>query len=68
MIPVLNKVDLPDAEPERVSAEIADLLGTDPGDAIPISAKTGEGVERVLEAIVARVPAPRVSRRQRRGR
>ncbi len=59
LIPVLNKVDLPGAEPERVSAEIADLLGTDPGDAIPISAKTGEGVEQVLEAIVARVPAPR---------
>jgi GTP-binding protein LepA len=58
LIPVLNKVDLPSAEPERVSAEIADLLGTDPDDAIPISAKTGEGVDRVLEAIVERVPAP----------
>ncbi len=58
LIPVLNKVDLPGAEPERVSAEIADLLGTDPDDAIRISAKTGEGVDRVLEAIVERVPAP----------
>jgi GTP-binding protein LepA len=59
LIPVLNKVDLPGAEPERVATEIADLLGTDPEDAIPISAKTGEGVDRVLEAIVARVPPPR---------
>ncbi|HKJ35115.1 MAG TPA: translation elongation factor 4 [Solirubrobacterales bacterium] len=58
LIPVLNKVDLPGAEPERVAAEIADLLGTDPEDAIPISAKTGEGVDRVLEAIVERVPPP----------
>ena len=58
LIPVLNKVDLPSAEPERVAAEIADLLGTDPGDAIHISAKTGEGVDRVLEAIVERIPPP----------
>jgi GTP-binding protein LepA len=58
LIPVMNKVDLPGAEPERVAAEIADLLGGDPGDAIPISAKTGEGVLDVLEAIVARVPPP----------
>jgi GTP-binding protein LepA len=58
LIPVMNKVDLPGAEPDRVGAEIADLLGGDPGDAIPISAKTGEGVIDVLEAIVARVPAP----------
>jgi GTP-binding protein LepA len=58
LIPVLNKVDLPGAEPERVAGEIADLLGTDPGDALHISAKTGEGVEQVLEAIVARIPAP----------
>src|SRR6188472_4509778 len=58
LIPVLNKVDLPGAEPDRVAAEIADLLGTDPDDAIQISAKTGMGVDRVLEAIVERVPAP----------
>jgi GTP-binding protein LepA len=58
LIPVMNKVDLPGAEPERVAGEIADLLGGDAGDAIPISAKTGEGVVDVLEAIVARVPAP----------
>ena len=58
LIPVMNKVDLPGAEPDRVSAEIADLLGGDPGEALPISAKTGEGVADVLEAIVARVPPP----------
>jgi GTP-binding protein LepA len=58
LIPVINKVDLPGAEPERVAGEIADLLGGDPGEALPISAKTGEGVEEVLEAIVARIPPP----------
>jgi GTP-binding protein LepA len=58
LIPVLNKVDLPGAEPDRVAAEVADLLGTDPDDAIRISAKTGAGVRDVLEAIVARVPPP----------
>jgi GTP-binding protein LepA len=58
LIPVINKVDLPGAEPGRVSGEIADLLGGDPGEALPISAKTGEGVVEVLEAIVARVPPP----------
>jgi len=58
LIPILNKVDLPGAEPERVAHEIADLLGTDPDDAIQISAKTGMGVDRVLEAIVERVPPP----------
>ncbi len=58
LIPVINKVDLPGAEVDRVSGEIADLLGGDPGEALPISAKTGEGVGEVLEAIVARVPPP----------
>ncbi|HYC81081.1 MAG TPA: translation elongation factor 4 [Solirubrobacterales bacterium] len=58
LIPVINKVDLPGAEPERVAQEIADLLGTAPDEALPISAKTGEGVHAVLEAIVARIPPP----------
>ncbi len=58
LIPVINKVDLPGAEPDRVAQEVADLLGTDPGEALPISAKTGEGVHEVLEAIVARIPPP----------
>jgi GTP-binding protein LepA len=59
LIPVINKVDLPGAEPERVATEIADLLGGDPEEALWISAKTGEGVHEVLEAIVERIPPPR---------
>jgi GTP-binding protein LepA len=58
LVPVLNKVDLPSAEPERVAGEICDLIGCEPGDIMRISAKTGEGVPEVLEAIVARIPAP----------
>jgi GTP-binding protein LepA len=58
LIPVINKVDLPGAEPDRVAQEIADLLGGDPAEALRISAKTGEGVHEVLEAIVARIPPP----------
>jgi GTP-binding protein LepA len=58
LIPVLNKVDLPSADPDRVAGEVADLLGGDPADALRISAKTGEGVREVLEAIVERIPAP----------
>ena len=58
LIPCLNKIDLPGAEPERVGEEIADLLG-EPGDGVlRISAKTGEGVGEVLEELVARVPPP----------
>ncbi len=58
LIPALNKVDLPSAEPDRVVGEIADLLGGDPDDVMRISAKTGEGVVDLLEAIVARMPPP----------
>jgi len=58
LIPVINKVDLPGAEPERVAREIADLLGGDPEEALWISAKTGQGVAEVLEAIVERIPPP----------
>ncbi len=58
LVPVINKVDLPGAEPERVAGEIADLLGGDPGEILRISAKTGEGVVEVLEAIVERIPPP----------
>ena len=58
LIPALNKIDLPGAEPERVAEEVADLLG-DPGDSIlRISGKTGEGVQDILEELVARVPPP----------
>jgi GTP-binding protein LepA len=55
---VLNKIDLPAAEPERVKQEINDVVGIDASDALPISAKTGEGVEAVLEALVQRLPPP----------
>jgi GTP-binding protein LepA len=58
LVPVLNKVDLPSAEPERVTAEIVDLIGCEPDDVLRISAKTGEGVDDVLEAIVHRIPPP----------
>src|SRR5919199_1211085 len=58
LIPALNKIDLPGAEPERVAGEIAELLGEDPNETIRISAKTGEGVEELLEAIVHRIPPP----------
>src|SRR5680860_184419 len=58
IIPVLNKIDLPGAEPERVAEEIADLLGGDPGEELRISAKTGEGITEVLEAIVSHISPP----------
>lgn len=59
IIPVLNKIDLPAADVPRVSAEIINLLGCDESDILKISAKTGEGVENVLDAIVARINPPR---------
>lgn len=59
IIPVLNKVDLPAADVPRVSKEVINLLGCDETDIIKISAKTGENVDQVLDAIVARVPAPK---------
>lgn len=58
IVPVLNKVDLPAAEPEKVRQQIEDVIGIDASDAIQISAKTGQGVDEVLEAIVNRLPAP----------
>ena len=54
----MNKIDLPSAEPERVAHEIGELLGEEPDELLRISAKTGEGVEEVLEAIVQRIPPP----------
>ena len=62
LIPTMNKVDLPGAEPERVAAEIAELLGESADEVRRISAKTGEGVLDILEELVARVPAPGGSR------
>jgi GTP-binding protein LepA len=58
LIPAMNKIDLPGAEPERVAGEIGELLGDDPEGVIRISAKTGEGVTELLEALVARIPPP----------
>ena len=58
IVPVLNKIDLPAAEPERVCEQIEDVIGIDASDAVMISAKTGLGIPDVLEAIVARLPAP----------
>jgi GTP-binding protein LepA len=58
LIPALNKIDLPGAEPERVAGEIAELLGDDPDEVIRISAKSGEGVTDLLEALVNSVPPP----------
>jgi GTP-binding protein LepA len=58
IIPVLNKIDLPAAQPEKYAAELAGLIGCDPGDCLQVSGKTGAGVEPLLDRIVARVPAP----------
>src|SRR5437588_7698550 len=62
IVPVLNKVDLPAAEPEKVKQQIEDVIGLDASGAIGISAKTGENVPEVLEAIVHRLPAPKGDR------
>ena len=58
VVPVLNKIDLPAAEPERVRAQIEEVIGLDASDAVEISAKTGLGIEHVLEALIERLPAP----------
>ena len=58
VVPVINKIDLPAADPERVGEEVSELLGTDPAAAIHASAKEGEGIGAILEAIVERVPPP----------
>ncbi len=58
VIPVLNKIDLPQAEPERVAAEIEDIIGLDASEAVRCSAKTGFGIQAVLEQLVARIPPP----------
>jgi GTP-binding protein LepA len=58
VVPVLNKIDLPSADPERVIHEIEEIIGIEAEDALRVSAKTGEGVDGLLEAIVERIPAP----------
>ncbi|MEJ6024069.1 translation elongation factor 4 [Ramlibacter sp. PS4R-6] len=59
VLPVLNKMDLPQADPENAKREVEDVIGIDASQAIPCSAKTGMGIDEILEAIVARIPAPR---------
>jgi GTP-binding protein LepA len=59
VVPVLNKMDLPQADPENAKAEIEDVIGIDATHAIPCSAKTGEGVDEIIEAVVTRMPPPR---------
>jgi len=58
IIPVLNKIDLPAAEPERIQSQIEDVIGLDASEAIHVSAKTGQGIEEVLEALVQKLPPP----------
>src|SRR5512139_3266080 len=62
IVPVLNKIDLPAAEPDRVRAQIEDVIGLDASDAVECSAKTGVGIHEVLEAVVKRLPAPKGDR------
>ena len=62
VVPVLNKIDLPSAEPERVIDEIEDIIGIVAEEAIRASAKTGEGIDDILEAVIARVPPPQGDR------
>ncbi|MEY3251916.1 MAG: hypothetical protein RL227_889 [Pseudomonadota bacterium] len=59
VVPVLNKMDLPSADPENAKSEIEDVIGIDAEHAIPCSAKTGMGIDEILEAVIARMPAPR---------
>ncbi len=60
IIPVINKIDLPAADVEKVTEEIVNLIGCDPSEIIPISAKTGQNVEAVLEAVIERIESPRI--------
>jgi GTP-binding protein LepA len=62
IVPVLNKIDLPAAEPDRIKEQIEEVIGLDASEAVPISAKTGLNIDQVLEAIVARLPAPKGDR------
>ena len=58
IIPVLNKIDLPAAEPDKYAAELAHIIGCEPEDVLRVSAKTGDGVDKVLDAVVQQIPAP----------
>jgi GTP-binding protein LepA len=59
VLPVINKIDLPSADPDRVTKEIEEIIGIDATDAVRVSAKTGEGVPELLEALIKRIPAPK---------
>src|SRR5262249_15228605 len=59
VVPVLNKIDLPQADPDNAKQEIEEVIGIDASDATPCSAKTGQGVEDVIEALIAKVPPPK---------
>ena len=59
VVPVINKIDLPSADPQRVMSEIEEIIGIEAHDALRVSAKTGEGVDELLEALIHRIPAPR---------
>jgi GTP-binding protein LepA len=59
IIPIINKIDLPAAEPEKVCAQIEDVIGIDASDAIFVSAKTGEGIDDIFEALISRLPQPK---------
>lgn len=59
IVPVINKIDLPAAEPDKVKAEIEEVIGLDASDAVLTSAKSGIGIEDVLEAVVTRIPPPK---------
>ncbi|HEY7888290.1 MAG TPA: translation elongation factor 4 [Steroidobacteraceae bacterium] len=59
VLPVINKIDLPSADPERVMREIEEIIGIEAGDAVRVSAKTGEGVPDLLETLIRRIPAPK---------
>ena len=67
-MPVINKIDLPSADPERVIEEIEDIIGIEATDAVRVSAKTGENVPELLEELVRRIPPPQRRHRQRRCR
>ena len=68
LIPVVNKIDLPQADPDGVAVEIAELVGDTPDHALRVSAKTGQGIEEVLDAVIERIPPPRATRAARRAR
>ena len=68
IVPVVNKIDLPQADPDGVAVQLAELLGDDPARVLRISAKTGIGVEEVLDAMIERIPPPAGDPTRRRGR